>query len=55
MPGLKVGLPKEFFAEGLDADIARVVDETVAELKKLGADIVEVSLPKPACRSRPTT
>ncbi len=44
--GLKVGLPKEFFAEGLDADIARVVDETVAELKKLGADIVEVSLPK---------
>lgn len=44
--GLKVGLPKEFFAEGLDADIARVVDETVAELKKLGAEIVEVSLPK---------
>ena len=46
LAGLKVGLPREFFTDGLDADVARVVDATVAELKRLGASIVEVSLPK---------
>jgi aspartyl-tRNA(Asn)/glutamyl-tRNA(Gln) amidotransferase subunit A len=45
LAGLKVGLPKEYFAAGLSADVARVVDEAVAELKKLGAEVVEVSLP----------
>ena len=44
--GLKIGLPKEFFAAGLDADVAKVIDDTVADLKRLGATIVEVSLPK---------
>ena len=46
LAGLKVGLPREFFTDGLDAEVARVVDATVAELKRLGASIVEVSLPK---------
>jgi len=45
LAGLKVGLPKEYFAAGLSADVARVVDAAVAELKKLGAEVVEVSLP----------
>lgn len=45
LQGLRVGLPKEFFAEGLDADVAKVVEAAIAEYKKLGADIVEVSLP----------
>jgi len=43
--GLRVGLPKEFFAEGLDANVGKVVEAAIAEYKKLGAEIVEVSLP----------
>ncbi len=46
LTGLKVGLPKEFFAAGLDGDVARVMDETVQQLKQLGCDIVEITLPK---------
>jgi aspartyl-tRNA(Asn)/glutamyl-tRNA(Gln) amidotransferase subunit A len=43
--GLRVGLPKEFFADGLDANVAKVVETAIAEYKKLGAEIVEISLP----------
>ncbi|HQT00219.1 MAG: aspartyl/glutamyl-tRNA amidotransferase subunit A [Hydrogenophilales bacterium 16-64-46] len=44
LSGLRVGLPKEFFAEGLNNDVARAVEAAVSELKKLGATTVEVSL-----------
>jgi len=43
--GLKIGLPKEYFGAGLSADVAKVVEAAIAEYKKLGAEIVEVSLP----------
>jgi aspartyl-tRNA(Asn)/glutamyl-tRNA(Gln) amidotransferase subunit A len=43
--GLRIGLPKEFFADGLDPRVAAVIDAAVDELKKLGAEISEVSLP----------
>jgi len=43
--GLKIGLPKEFFAEGLDANVAKVIETAIAEYKKLGAEIVDISLP----------
>ena len=43
--GLRVGLPKEYFGDGLDEGVARAVQAAVAELEKLGAEIVEVSLP----------
>ena len=45
LAGLKVGLPKEFFAEGLDASVGKVIETAIAEYKKLGAEIVEISLP----------
>jgi len=45
LQGLRVGLPKEFFAEGLDANVGKVVEAAIAEYKKLGAEIVEISLP----------
>lgn len=45
LAGLKVGLPKEFFAEGLDASVGKVIENAIAEYKKLGAEIVEISLP----------
>jgi aspartyl-tRNA(Asn)/glutamyl-tRNA(Gln) amidotransferase subunit A len=43
--GLKIGLPKEYFGEGLNADVAKVVEEAIAEYKKMGAEIVDISLP----------
>ncbi|MBT2185689.1 Asp-tRNA(Asn)/Glu-tRNA(Gln) amidotransferase subunit GatA [Sphingobium nicotianae] len=45
MKGKKVGIPKEYRVEGLDADVARVWDAGIAWLKDAGAEIVEVSLP----------
>jgi aspartyl-tRNA(Asn)/glutamyl-tRNA(Gln) amidotransferase subunit A len=45
LDGLRIGLPKEFFGEGLDADIARLIDDAVGEYRKLGATVKEVSLP----------
>jgi len=43
--GMKIGVPKEYFAEGLDPDVADCVYTAIAELEKLGAFIVEISLP----------
>lgn len=44
--GLKIGVPKEFFdAEIVSTDVLTVVQEAVEQLKTLGAEIVEVSLP----------
>lgn len=45
LAGLRVGLPKEFFGEGLTADVAAAVEAAIAEYKKLGATVVEISLP----------
>ncbi len=43
--GLKVGMPKEYFGEGLDNSVKKVIEEAIEKLKELGAEIVEVSLP----------
>ena len=43
--GLRIGLPKEYFAEGLDANVASVLESAIDEYRKLGAEIVEISLP----------
>jgi aspartyl-tRNA(Asn)/glutamyl-tRNA(Gln) amidotransferase subunit A len=43
--GLKIGLPKEYFAEGLDADVARVIETAIQEYRRLGAEIVDIRLP----------
>lgn len=43
--GLKIGLPKEYFIDGLNAGVKTVVDAAIEKFKTLGAEIVEVSLP----------
>jgi aspartyl-tRNA(Asn)/glutamyl-tRNA(Gln) amidotransferase subunit A len=45
LKGLKIGLPKEYFGEGLDPEVAKVVEAAIEEYKKLGAEVVEISLP----------
>ena len=42
--GLRIGLPREFFGEGLSADVAKAVEAAIAEFKKLGAQVVDVDL-----------
>ena len=46
LQGLRVGLPAEFFPATLSADVAAVVRAALAELEKLGATLVDVSLPR---------
>ena len=43
--GLKIGVPKEFFGEGLKPDVERAVREALAVYEQLGAQLVDVSLP----------
>jgi aspartyl-tRNA(Asn)/glutamyl-tRNA(Gln) amidotransferase subunit A len=43
--GLKVGVPKEFFAEGVDEEVKESVMKAVKEYEKMGAEIVDISLP----------
>jgi aspartyl-tRNA(Asn)/glutamyl-tRNA(Gln) amidotransferase subunit A len=43
--GLRIGVPKEYFSEGLDNDIATAIQAAIKEYEKLGATIQEVSLP----------
>ena len=45
LSGLRIGLPKEFFAEGLGSDVAGAVEAAIAEYKMLGATIVDIELP----------
>jgi aspartyl-tRNA(Asn)/glutamyl-tRNA(Gln) amidotransferase subunit A len=46
LAGLRIGLPTEFFGDGLNADVRAAVDAALAELRKLGASMVEISLPR---------
>ncbi|MBL4852381.1 MAG: Asp-tRNA(Asn)/Glu-tRNA(Gln) amidotransferase subunit GatA [Gammaproteobacteria bacterium] len=48
LAGLKIGLPKEYFSDGLEAGTAEVVQAAIKEYEKLGAEIIEVSLPNSA-------
>jgi aspartyl-tRNA(Asn)/glutamyl-tRNA(Gln) amidotransferase subunit A len=43
--GLKIGVPTAFYVDDLDSEVARILDETIATLKKEGAEIVKVELP----------
>ena len=43
--GLKIGMPVEFFNEDLDSEIAAITMDALREYQKLGAELVEISLP----------
>jgi len=43
--GLRIGVPNAFYVDDLDSEVARVLDETIAALKREGASIVQVELP----------
>lgn len=44
--GLRIGVPREFFGEGLAKDVEQAVRAALAEYEKMGAILVDISLPK---------
>lgn len=45
LAGLKVGLPKEYFESGLSSGVEKAINQAIEQVKALGGEIVEVSLP----------
>lgn len=45
LSGLRIGLPKEYFAKGMSKDVECAVEQALDEYRKLGAEMVDVSLP----------
>ena len=43
--GLKIGLPKEFFGDGMAAGVREVVNKAIEQYRSMGAEIIEISLP----------
>lgn len=46
LQGLRIGVPKEYFGAGLSADVAAAIQAAFKEFEKMGATLVEISLPK---------
>jgi aspartyl-tRNA(Asn)/glutamyl-tRNA(Gln) amidotransferase subunit A len=44
--GLRIGIPKEYFIEGLDSEVSRAIQWAIESYKKLGGEVVEISLPR---------
>ena len=44
--GLRIGVPKEFFGDGLAADVRSAIDAALKQYEALGARLVEISLPR---------
>jgi len=43
--GLRIGVPKEFFEKGLDGSVQKVIEAALMSYKKMGAELVDISLP----------
>lgn len=43
--GLKIGLPKEYFVEGMDPEVEQAIRTAIKKYEELGAEVVEISLP----------
>lgn len=43
--GMKIGVPKEYFIDGINEEVKKIVEESLNKFRELGAEIVEVSLP----------
>jgi aspartyl-tRNA(Asn)/glutamyl-tRNA(Gln) amidotransferase subunit A len=46
LDGLRIGIPKEFFGEGLSSDVRAAIDSALKEYEKLGCKLVPISLPR---------
>ena len=46
LEGLRIGVPREFFGAGLAADVRTAIDAALQEYRRMGAQLVEISLPR---------
>jgi len=46
LEGLRIGLPQEYFSEGLDPEVARIIEKAGRVFTELGAKLIEISLPR---------
>lgn len=45
LKGIRIGVPREYFSEGLDHDVKIAVEKAIKQLEKLGTEIVKITLP----------
>ena len=45
LKGIKIGVPKEYFAQGIDPEVEKIIRSAIGKAKKAGAEIIEMSLP----------
>jgi aspartyl-tRNA(Asn)/glutamyl-tRNA(Gln) amidotransferase subunit A len=45
LPGLKIGVAKEYFGDGLDSEVRKTVEDAIQTLAKLGCEVIPISLP----------
>lgn len=43
--GVRIGVPREYFSEGLDGEVRAIVEQALSALKGLGAEVIDISLP----------
>ena len=43
--GLKIGIPKEYFAKGIDPEVEKIIKSAIEKAEKAGAKIIDISLP----------
>ncbi|MDD2486778.1 MAG: Asp-tRNA(Asn)/Glu-tRNA(Gln) amidotransferase subunit GatA [Candidatus Gracilibacteria bacterium] len=45
LKGIKIGVPKEYFIDGIDSGVKSEIEKAISKLKELGAEIIDISLP----------
>ncbi|MBT5372600.1 MAG: Asp-tRNA(Asn)/Glu-tRNA(Gln) amidotransferase subunit GatA [Gammaproteobacteria bacterium] len=45
LKGVKIGIPREYFSEGLEGGVENVVQDAITEYRKMGAEVVDIDLP----------
>lgn len=43
--GLKVGIPREYFIDGIEPGVRAAIDNAIAKIRELGAEVIDISLP----------
>ena len=45
LKGVKIGIPREYFSEGLEGGVENVVQDAITEYRKMGAEVIDIDLP----------
>jgi aspartyl-tRNA(Asn)/glutamyl-tRNA(Gln) amidotransferase subunit A len=45
LKGIRVGIPREYFIDGIDPGVRRAIDDAIAKIRDMGAEVIDISLP----------